>query len=137
MSISSWVWGALVGVVSSLAQGSDQLQWGQAWSRNMVSAERNLPEAFDPRTGRNIKWVANLGTETHSTPVVARGRVYIGTNNGEPRDPRHQGDRGVLLCLDERDGRLLWQLVVPKREEDPYHDWPNTGTARSAMKART
>ena len=129
MSISSWVWGVLVGALSSLAQGADQLQWGQAWSRNMVSAERNLPEAFDPRTGRNVKWVANLGTETHSTPVVARGRVYIGTNNGEPRDPRHQGDGRVLLCVDERDGRLLWQLVVPKREEDPYHDWPNTGIA--------
>src|SRR6266700_2156791 len=110
MSISSWVWGVLVGALSSLAQGADQLQWGQAWSRNMVSAERNLPEAFDPRTGRNIKWVANLGTETHSTPVVASGRIYIVKNNTEPREPRNQGDRGVLLCLDKRDGRLLWKL---------------------------
>jgi len=31
------------------------------------------------------------------------------------------------MCFDERDGHLLWQLVVPKREEDPYHDWPKTG----------
>ena len=121
----SWVCSLLV---LSL-HAADQRQWGQAWSRNMISSERGLPEAFDPKTGRNIKWTAALGTETHSTPVVAGGRVYIGTNNGHPRDPKHQGDRGVLLCLDERDGRLLWQLVVPKREEDPYHDWPNTGIA--------
>lgn len=113
-------------VLASL-HASDQPQWGQAWSRNMISGERGLPADFDPKTGRNIKWVAKLGNETHSTPVVANGRVYIGTNNSDPRDPRHQGDRGVLMCFDEATGRLLWQLVVPKREEDRYHDWPNTG----------
>ena len=110
----------------------DQPQWGQAWSRNLVSAERGLPDSFDPKTGRNIKWKVALGTETHSTPIIANGRVYIGTNNGEPRDAKHQGDRGVLMCFDERDGGLLWQLVVPKREEDPFHDWPKCGVASPA-----
>ena len=105
----------------------DQPQWGQAWSRNMVSDEKALPASFDPRSGKTIKWAAKLGSETHSTPIIAGGRVYIGTNNDDPRDPKHQGDRGVLLCLDERDGHLLWQLVVPKREEDPYFDWPKSG----------
>jgi outer membrane protein assembly factor BamB len=111
---------------------ADQPQWGQAWSRNMISIERGLPDSFDPKTGRNIKWIAKLGTESHSSPVISGGRVFIGTNNGEPRDPRHQGDRGVLMCLDERNGSLLWQLVVPKREEDPYFDWPRTGISSPA-----
>jgi outer membrane protein assembly factor BamB len=93
----------------------------------MVSEERGLPASFDVESGRNIKWTAKLGNETHGTPIVADGRVYIGTNNHEPRDPKHQGDRGVLMCLDQKDGHLLWQLVVPKREEDPYFDWPNSG----------
>jgi outer membrane protein assembly factor BamB len=113
------------------SRAKDQPQWGQPWSRNMVSDERRLPDSFDPKTGKNIKWTAALGTESHSTPIVAGGRVYVGTNNGEPRDPKHQGDRGVLMCFDERDGKLLWQLVVPKREEDPYHDWPKTGISSS------
>jgi len=108
-------------------RAADQPQWGQRWSRNMISDERSLPETFDPKTGLNVAWVAKLGTESYSTPIVAGGRVYIGTNNGEPRDPKHEGDRGVLMCLDEKSGQLLWQLVVPKREEDPYHDWPKTG----------
>lgn len=112
--------------------GADQPQWGHAWTRNMVSAERRLPDAFDPRSGKNVKWSVRIGTETHSTPVVANGRVYLGTNNGEPRDPKHQGDRGVLMCFNERDGALLWQLVVPKREEDPYHDWPKCGISSPA-----
>jgi len=114
------------------SRGSDQPQWGQAWSRNMVSGEKNLPDAFDPKTGKHIKWSTQLGNETHSTPVVAGGRVYIGTNNAEPRDPKHQGDRGVLMCFDEKTGQFLWQLVVPKRETDPYLDWPNTGLSSPA-----
>ena len=109
------------------ARAADQPQWGEAWTRNMISEERGLPENFDPQTGKNIKWVAKLGTEGHSTPMVANGCVFIGTNNEEPRDPKHQGDRAVMMCFDEKEGHLLWQLVVPKREEDPFFDWPKTG----------
>src|SRR5688572_30360047 len=87
----------LLSAVASSCFAADQPQWGQAWSRNMVSAETNLPAALDPATGRNIKWSAKLGSEAHSTPVVANGRVYIGTNNDSPRNPKHQGDRGVLM----------------------------------------
>lgn len=97
----------------------------------MVSAEKGLPAFFDLETGRNVKWVAELGTESYSTPVVAGGRVFIGTNNERPRDPRQVGDRGVFLCLEEETGRFLWQLVAPKLEEDPFHDWPKTGMSSS------
>jgi outer membrane protein assembly factor BamB len=114
------------------ACAADQPQWGEAWSRNMVSKEKGLAESFDPRTGRNIKWRAKLGTQAHSTPIVAGGRVYIGTNNGEPRDPKHHGDRGVFMCFEEKTGQLLWQLVVPKRDEDAYMDWPNMGMSSTA-----
>ncbi len=111
---------------------ADHAQFGQAWSRNMVSAEAPFPASFNPKTGENIRWSARLGTETHSTPIVSRGRVFVGTNNGEPRDPRHAGDRGVLMALEEDTGRLLWQLVVPKRVEDVYFDWKNAGISSTA-----
>ena len=117
------------GLLPLAGTAADQPQWGQAWSRNPVSAEQGLPDGFDPATKKNVKWVVELGSQTHSTPVVAGGRVFIGTNNANPRDPRHQGDRGVFMCLDEKDGAMLWQLVVPKLEDDNYLDWPNTGIA--------
>lgn len=122
--------GCLLGI--SIVHAADQPQWGQAWSRNMVSNEKGLPAAFDPKSGHNIKWVAKLGTESYSTPIVAGGRVYIGTNNQDPRDPKHVGDRGVFMCFDEATGKLLWQLVVPKRDEDPFMDWPRTGMSSPA-----
>ena len=112
-----------------LLPAADQPQWGEKNTRNMISAERGLPEAFDPATNQNIVWMAPLGGQTHSTPTVANGRVYIGTSNETPRDPLLPADSGVMLCLDEQDGHLLWQLVVPKRTEDQYFDWPKTGMA--------
>src|SRR4051794_2547588 len=105
-------------VLACVARAADQPQFGQAWSRNMVSAEQGLPDSFDPKAGTNVKWVAELGSESYATPVVAGGRVLVGTNNEHPRDPKQEGDRAVLLCLDERDGSLLWQLVIAKLSAD-------------------
>lgn len=113
-----------------ISRAADQPQFGQRHSRNMVSGERGLPDRFDPVAGTNVRWVAELGTHSYASPVVAGGRVLIGTNNDRPRDPKHDGDRAVLMCLDEQTGRLLWQYVVPKiseDERDPYLDWPQIG----------
>lgn len=114
---------------------ADRPQFGEAWSRNMTSPETGLPATFNPTNGASIKWSAPLGasgSESHSTPVVSGGHVLIGTNNERPRDDRRTGDRGVLLCLSEQTGALEWQLVVPKREEDIFHDWPKTGMSSPA-----
>ncbi|MFZ5830195.1 MAG: PQQ-binding-like beta-propeller repeat protein [Planctomycetota bacterium] len=114
------------------AAGADQPLWGAYPSRNMVSPERGLPADFDPATGRNILWSAEMGTQCYSSPVVGSGHVLIGMNNAVPRDPRHQGDRGVLACFRESDGAFVWQLVVPKLEGDVYLDWPNAGMCSPA-----
>src|SRR5207248_4946102 len=60
LNLGSWIFTPLP------AFSADQPQWGQAWSRNMISPERGLPDSFAPKTGQNIKWSAELGTETHS-----------------------------------------------------------------------
>ncbi|NUQ61836.1 MAG: PQQ-binding-like beta-propeller repeat protein [Pirellulales bacterium] len=122
---------AVLLVATASAPAADQPQWGERYSRNMVSAETGLPESFDPAAGRNVKWSIPLGG-SYSTPVIAGGRVLIGCNNDEPRDPRHQGDRGVLVCLEEKTGRLCWQLVVPKLQGDIFLDWPRAGICSPA-----
>lgn len=117
---------------AAMARSADRAQWGQWHTRNMVSDEKNLPDSFDPSTGKNIKWVVPLGSRTYSTPVVAGGKVLIGTNNDRPRDPRHNGDRGVLMCFDVEKGDLCWQLVIPKLEDDIFLDWPKVGMCSPA-----
>ena len=113
--------------LSCKSQGSDSPQWGEKHSRNMISSETDLPSSFNPDTGENIKWAVSIGSEAYATPVVAGGKVLIGANNADERDPRHKGDRGILLCLNESDGSLCWQLVVPRIEGDRHNDWPMVG----------
>ena len=128
LCVPSCFLGLFVCVQSALC--ADQPQWGQAWSRNQVSAETGLPASFDPAAGTNLKWKADLGTETYSTPIIAYGKVFIGTNNIRPRDPHHTGDRGITLCLKESDGSLCWQLVSEKiGATDVYLDWPRAGNS--------
>jgi outer membrane protein assembly factor BamB len=118
--------------VAGAGLAADQGQWGERNTRNMTSPEKHLPDSFDPQKGKSVKWSVALGTECYATPVVAAGKVLIGTNNEQPRDPRHQGDRGVMMCFNEADGQFLWQLVVPKLEGDIYLDWPRAGMCASA-----
>lgn len=106
------------------ALAADQPQWAERYTRNMVSSETGLPSAFDLETGENVLWAVSTGNRTYACPTVAEGRVFIGANNVGPRDPRNDGDRGVLLCLDEADGNLQWQLAVPRLTDDKYKDWP-------------
>ncbi len=120
-------------LMSTCLLAEDAPQWGQRHTRNMVSNEVDLPNEFDPKTGSNVKWSVPLGTRTYSSPVVAQGKVLIGTNNGRPRDSRHKGDRGVLMCFAEETGEFLWQLIVPKLEEElSYKDWPDVGIVSPA-----
>ena len=117
--------------VSVSVFADDRPQWQERFTRNGISNETGLADTFDPATGKNIKWTARLGSESWTTPVIAAGRVFIGTNNDPPRDPRHKGDRGILFCFDEKDGTFLWQLMVPKLGPDPYLDWPRGGIVSS------
>jgi outer membrane protein assembly factor BamB len=93
----------------------------------MVSTAKNLPDRFTPgekksdgtginlQTTQNVRWVAKLGSQTYSTPTVAGGRVYIGTNDAHIGDAKYKSTGGgMLLCLDEATGKVVWRLVVPK-----------------------
>ena len=48
---------------------ADAPQFGTAWSRNMVSPERDLPGFLSPETGTNVLWSAPLGTEEDRFPA--------------------------------------------------------------------
>jgi outer membrane protein assembly factor BamB len=101
--------------------------YGGTPSRNMVSDAAHLPSRWDPATGLNVKWTANLGSQSYGGPLVAGGRVYVGTNNQEPRDPKVVGDRGVLMAFRAADGQFLWQAVHEKLSQGKVNDWPLQG----------
>ena len=126
--LNGWALAAgLLAMVVGAAWAGDQPQWGERWTRNMVSPEAGLPESFKPDSSEHLLWSVPLGDGSYSSPIVAEGKILIGSNNTKPQDPRHQGDRGVMQCLNEKDGSFLWQLVVPRIGGDQYLDWPGIG----------
>ena len=111
----------------------DWPMWGGTGDRNMVSDMTGLPTDWDVETGRNIKWVAELGSQSYGNPVVSGGMVFVGTNNELLRDPDQPGDRGVLMAFRESDGEFLWQQTNPKLEAGRANDWPFQGVASSPL----
>ncbi|MBI2188910.1 MAG: PQQ-binding-like beta-propeller repeat protein [Acidobacteria bacterium] len=107
--------------------------WGGAPDRNMVSKMKGLPTEWDVKTKKNIKWAAELGSQSYGNPVVAGGMVFVGTNNERLRDPKQPGDRGVLMAFRESDGEFLWQQTHVKLESGRANDWPFQGVASSPL----
>ena len=121
----------LIGVAPLPLASQDWPMWGGTPQRNMASAMKNLPESWDAKGGKNIKWKAALGSTSYGNLVVADGKIFLGTNNANPRNPEIAGDKGVLMCLRESDGSFLWQAVTDKLESGMETDWPEQGVCSS------
>jgi outer membrane protein assembly factor BamB len=119
-------------LLASDPPGGDWPMWGGAPDRNMVSSMKGAPDSWDVASGKNIKWVAKLGSQTYGNPVVSGGQVYVGTNNGLALNPKEAGDRGVLMCFRESDGKFLWQHAT-ERLADDGKDWPETGACGAPL----
>ena len=134
----------IVALLPTLCHAGDWPEWSGTNARNMISTEKGLPAEFSPgkkikgtddidlATTKNVKWIAKLGSQTYGTPTVSKGRVIIGTNNESPRDKGKIGDRGILYCLDEKTGKLIWQLTTPKLAAGKVNDWEYLGICASA-----
>ncbi len=105
----------------------DWPMWGGSPDRNMVSDETNIPATWDVKAGKNIKWVVKLGTTTYGAPVISGGKIFVGTNNGGGLRPEIKGDKGVVVCLDEKTGKFLWQATHDKLPTGSINDWPEQG----------
>ncbi len=135
-------------LAAGAASAQDWPQWGGAAGRNMYAPATNLPSHFskdksgninlksgteeiDPASAMNLKWAVKIGSQSYGNVTVSHGKVFIGTNNEPPRDPRYQGDRSILMCFDEKTGALLWQLTVPKLASGKVNDWESLGLLSS------
>ena len=57
-----------------------------------------------------------MGAETFGRPVVVGDAVYVGTDNASHMNPAYQEHAGVLVALQAKDGKFLWQDVAPRVE---------------------
>ena len=130
-------------LTASALHAGEWPMWGGRPDRNMRADAKGIPddivsgkflpksETIDPKSTKNVRWIAKLGSQTYGSPVVAGGRVYVGTNNESPRDPTQTGDRGNMMVFDEKTGEFLWQLIIPKVGAGKVSDWEFVGLCSS------
>ena len=128
--------GVLAATVSSSTAGKGLTSWpmwGGSPDRNMVSDATGMPTTWDVKSGKNIKWVASLGSQSYGNPTVSDGVVLVGTNNEATRDPKQAGDRGVVMAFREATGEFMWQATFEKLTSGRANDWPFQGIASSPL----
>ncbi|HMC64887.1 MAG TPA: PQQ-binding-like beta-propeller repeat protein, partial [Gemmataceae bacterium] len=135
--------GRPTGVVEKVTADVDKAEAAPAWplfggslSRNMVNTtDKNLPTewSIDEEKPKNIKWTADLGSKAYGGPIIADGKIFVGTNNENPRNPKIKGDKGIVMCFRESDGKFLWQAVHDKLEAGRVQDWPQEGVCSTPV----
>ncbi len=126
--LSTWLLvPALAAPVAPAAADNHISMFGNTPSRNMVSGAKNLPADWDLASGKNVKWSQPLGSQSYGGPVVAGGKIYVGTNNEGRRNPKIEGDRGNMMAFDAETGKFLWQSAHDKLPAGRVHDWPLQG----------
>ena len=128
-------------------KAGDWPQWGGTSFRNNVPVAENIPTEwapgdFDRKTGawkkddaKNIKWVSQMGSQTYGNPVIAAGKVFVGSNNSGGFIKRYPADvdLGAFICYDEKDGKFLWQHSSEKLPTGRVHDWPMQGICAAGL----
>jgi outer membrane protein assembly factor BamB len=110
--------------------------FGGTLSRNLVNTiDKNIPTEWSVQEGqmKNVKWSATLGGTAYGGPVISGGKVFVGTNNGNPRDPQIKGSGGVLMCFRESDGKFLWQAFHEELPNDIVLDARGQGLAATPV----
>ena len=79
-------------------QQGDWLSW-RGPQQNGSSSDTGLPDRLDPD---HPLW--SVPISGRGAPVIADGRVYLMGYTGEGETLRE-----MIVCLDERDGKILWQ----------------------------
>ena len=101
--------------------------YGGDLNRNMTASATNAPVSWDPETGENILWTAQLGSQTYTNALPYDGKIFIATNNEAERNPQLKGDRGVIMAFDQQTGKFLWQSTHEKLPSGMVNDWPLQG----------
>lgn len=112
-----------VGIIfASSSFAEPTTRWGGASSPNMVSDATNLPASID---GVEPLWEIPLGIHQYVIPTIDRGSLYIGSDDrGASRPGCSVTGGGVLMRVDQKTGKVIWQLVSPRFRgglTPPYH----------------
>ncbi len=80
-----------------------------------VTTEADLPLTWGGPANENVLWTAELGGDGISSPIVWKDRLIL-LNASRKADDQKAGRKypeQYVACYDTRNGKLLWNTVVP------------------------
>ena len=140
-----WIIALCLGLIlaTSTVRADDWPQW-LGPKRDGVWRETGILAKF-PQGGPKVRWRTPIG-EGYSGPSVANGKVYItdrirekGVSNPDNAFDRKTRVAGVerVLCLNEADGKILWEHEYPCEYQISYPSGPRTTPVVSGDKVYT
>ncbi|MBI5821886.1 MAG: PQQ-binding-like beta-propeller repeat protein [Verrucomicrobia bacterium] len=98
--------GIAAAVFATTAFASEWPSW-RGSQLDGVSDETNIPTRWSSGTNgtQNIAWKVAIPGSGHSSPIIWGDRVFVTTYVAD-------GDKRILLCLDRRSGKTLWERTV-------------------------
>ena len=93
-----------------------------------VSDHQNLPDEWNIKNNKNIKWKVAIPGLAHSSPIIWNDRIFVTTaisskakatfRPGLYGDGDASEDRSVhewkLFCLNKRTGEIIWEQLVKR-----------------------
>src|SRR5262245_11073539 len=93
------------------ANGAFAANW-PAWRYDGtgIAPEKNAPVKWSK--GENVRWRTPLSEPGNSSPIVWGDKIFITQPTGAKRE---------LLCIDRKDGKVLWRSGATYEGKDPTH----------------
>jgi outer membrane protein assembly factor BamB len=79
-----------------------------------TSEETNIPTHWDGPAGKNIVWKVPLTGSGHASPAIWNDRIFLAACLEDTQER-------ILLSLDRRTGKTLWQTTVLKSPLESKH----------------
>ena len=79
-----------------------------------TSTDQGVPTEWDGATGKNILWKTPIPGKGHASPIIWKDRVFVVSCLPEEKSR-------VLVALDRRTGKLVWQKAVIKADLETKH----------------
>lgn len=136
---------ALVALVSRpAAQSADALRnWGQWRGPHATGVSSTANPPLEWSESRNIRWKVEIPGRGHASPVVWNDRLFVLTAVpvAAPAEAQHAPRGGiqqrgvhkfVVMALDRRTGRTLWERVAAEQEPHEPGHFENSSWASSS-----
>src|SRR5437764_75511 len=113
-------------IIVATAHGADWPCW-RGPRGDGTSTDTKLPLQWS--TTKNVRWKTALPGTGHSSPIVTGDKVFVTAC-------REEKLQRILLCLDRKSGKILWERIVLEAPLEEKHKLNSYASSTPATDGR-